>query len=571
MRKRRFKIVPAAAFIAMSFTLAFGINSYMTSFKNTYPSSPFSISNDCNVCHTGGFSLNPYGQAYAGNNPHSLTAIENLDSDGDGFSNIMEINAGTNPGDAGSMPGDTTPPAVTFTAPASSQTLTVAISVSATDASGIDGYMVNENPAKPSATAAGWAAAAPTSYMFGSPGTKTLYAWAKDGAGNVGGQSRQITISIPDTTPPAVTFTTPASSQTLTVAISVSATDASGIDGYMVNENPATPSATAAGWTAAAPTSYTFGSAGTKNLYAWAKDGAGNVGGQHSTLIITDSPGDAIAPVITSFSLPETSASLTVEILSFDATDNVAVSAYLVNESSMKPSASDAGWTVRAPTSYTFGSVGTKTLYAWAKDDAGNVSAGMSKSVTIELSGPDLSGMELWRGKWFRVRLSYAEKRSRESAYLNIVSIEENGTVLRTNLYTYEEGEWQTAEILLHYTSGTPLRFLSWFNYAEEFAFSVSMYGTVDRNGNLRKAFLQSVGLTFDDDGQSGESDDSGEHDEDDQHDGHDESGEKKREQSSGRGVNRSFNMTGRLISEYDVPSEIIDQCGDSCSDSAGF
>ena len=68
------------------------------------------------------------------------------------------------------------------------------------------------------------------------------------------------------------------------------------------------------------------------------------------------------------------------------ATDNVGVTGYLINESATTPSATAGGWTSTAPASYTFTTAGSKTLYAWAKDAAGNVSASMSASVAVTLA-----------------------------------------------------------------------------------------------------------------------------------------------------------------------------------------
>jgi hypothetical protein len=96
-------------------------------------------------------------------------------------------------------------------------------------------------------------------------------------------------------------------------------------------------------------------------------------------------PADATPPTVTTFTVPANSTVLTVPINSFVATDNVGVTGYLVTESSTTPSASVAGWTSSAPTSYTFATTGSKTLYAWAKDAAGNVSAAKSAGVVISI------------------------------------------------------------------------------------------------------------------------------------------------------------------------------------------
>ena len=69
----------------------------------------------------------------------------------------------------------------------------------------------------------------------------------------------------------------------------------------------------------------------------------------------------------------------------YEVITNVEVTGYLVSESSAAPLAGDGGWSATAPSSYSFASEGSKTLYAWAKDAAGNVSASRSAAVTVTL------------------------------------------------------------------------------------------------------------------------------------------------------------------------------------------
>ena len=97
---------------------AHAYSSYLTSFMNTYPSA--GTISGCVLCHlnpAGGGPRNGYGTDYA-NNGHSFAAIENLDSDGDGYSNITEITSvpPTYPGDATSFPAPAACTSFTYSA-----------------------------------------------------------------------------------------------------------------------------------------------------------------------------------------------------------------------------------------------------------------------------------------------------------------------------------------------------------------------------------------------------------------------------------------------------------------------
>ena len=84
--------------------------------------SPDGKSGSCDYCHQtyhlqpphGQVPLNPYGQAYKdkGRDQVALRNIEGLDSDGDGYTNIVEIKALTFPGDSKDYPGLIPAPAI---------------------------------------------------------------------------------------------------------------------------------------------------------------------------------------------------------------------------------------------------------------------------------------------------------------------------------------------------------------------------------------------------------------------------------------------------------------------------
>lgn len=78
---------------------------YLNAFNQQYNTTGTQL-DSCIICHAGqggGGAVNPYGKAFA-DAGNSFAAIESLDSDGDGFTNIAEINARTFPGDQNDHP-----------------------------------------------------------------------------------------------------------------------------------------------------------------------------------------------------------------------------------------------------------------------------------------------------------------------------------------------------------------------------------------------------------------------------------------------------------------------------------
>ena len=89
-------------------------SSYQSALINVYPVLNNSKLDSCQTCHTNVPDLNPFGQAYQ-NNGHNFPALELLDSDSDGWSNIQEIQSITFPGDSSDFPSSNTPPTFTPT------------------------------------------------------------------------------------------------------------------------------------------------------------------------------------------------------------------------------------------------------------------------------------------------------------------------------------------------------------------------------------------------------------------------------------------------------------------------
>ncbi len=153
--------------------------------------------------------------------------------------------------------------------------------------------------------------------------------------------------------------------------------------------------------------------------------------------------------MITEFSLSVASSTLTVAITAFTALDNVGVTGFMATESANPPGANTAGWSNVPPASYSFTTEGAKTLYAWAKDAAGNVSNSKNASVFITLSSDSTyPGLSPWVGKWFRIyekTEGYLINNSRWvrdvsllDAYLKIRSWDPNTGILECDLYGHD-------------------------------------------------------------------------------------------------------------------------------------
>lgn len=87
---------------------------------------------------------------------------------------------------------------------------------------------------------------------------------------------------------------------------------------------------------------------------------------------------DKDAPVVSAFVFSTDAGTLTARIDTLAATDNVGVTGYLVSESATVPAATDSGWSATPPVAHTLTAASVTTLYAWAKDAAGNISPARS-------------------------------------------------------------------------------------------------------------------------------------------------------------------------------------------------
>jgi len=107
-----FGIVLVATIVLFTrLTTASALQSDQANVENTYPAMVGSRIDTCSLCHLGSPpALNSYGSDYLshGRNAAAAAAIAGLDSDGDGFTNLQEIQALTFPGNASDFPAAAT-------------------------------------------------------------------------------------------------------------------------------------------------------------------------------------------------------------------------------------------------------------------------------------------------------------------------------------------------------------------------------------------------------------------------------------------------------------------------------
>ena len=183
-----------------------------------------------------------------------------------------------------------------------------------------------------------------------------------------------VTITIDKELPIISSFIMPGSSTTLNVAISsLVASDNVGITGFCLTE--AATSATCT-WSSTPPDSYHFGGIGSHTLYAFVRDAAGNI--SLSVSVTVNIP--EIVPRITAFIIPATYSYNNSTIpVTLNASDDLGVTGYCLTEVADPTSCTWSSW---SPTSYALTALGPHTIYAFARNGSGKVSAPASATTT---------------------------------------------------------------------------------------------------------------------------------------------------------------------------------------------
>jgi hypothetical protein len=286
---------------------------------------------------------------------------------------------------------DQTAPTVTLTAPTTSTSRNISITVTGTDVggSGVTNYAVVAGTTAPLVTDTAWKSVPVTTWQLPlGNGAKTISAFTRDAAGNVSlAGTKVITMTL---AAPTVTISLPAYTKVAAVPVTLNATDTSGtnITGYYLSESPTAPTIGGSTWINK-PTTFTLSATdATKTVRAWVKDGNGDI----SAVATASTMLDTTAPVAATFTLPSTTSTRnpTFTMTGTDAGSGIAY--YAVVATSTAPSSGDSAWKVSAPTTYQLSTGnGVKTLYAFVRDAAGNVSAANTKSTTMTLPAPSVA------------------------------------------------------------------------------------------------------------------------------------------------------------------------------------
>jgi len=278
---------------------------------------------------------------------------------------------------------DTTPPTVSMTAPANGAVVTgtVTVSANASDNVGVAGVQFLLDGANLGAEDTGSPFSVVWNTATSTPGAHILTARARDAAGNIA-TSAAVTVTIPDTTAPIVSVSSPANGATVsgTVTVSASASDNVGVAGVQFVLDGAnlgaedTSSPYSVSWNTATA------SIGTHTLTARARDAAGNT---TTSATITVTVPDTTAPTV-SVTAPANGASVNGTItVSAVASDNAGVVGvqFLLDGANLGAEDTSSPYSVSWNTAGA--TLGTHTLTARARDAAGNTTTSATVTVTV--------------------------------------------------------------------------------------------------------------------------------------------------------------------------------------------
>ena len=290
----------------------------------------------------------------------------------------------------------------------------------------------------PASSASGWSSAwngtdnGTITITSAGPGSQTVYVWVMDRALNISSPSVYDAINVlGDNSLPIITSVSagniaPALSgasytNSDNVSVTITAQDnESAVVSYLINEDNATPASSASGWDnfttpgsdiTAVTVYHKFDNStdGVKNLYVFVKNAQDNVSlsGFDNITLDDTAPDNSSAPTLTGQIDGDNNTSYTDDNVTLDNLTNwitdtgsgIATGQYFITDnSSLTPTYATSGWRDLDNLVFNIGdgagelgnsTVGTKTIYIFAKDNASNVSSPFSASIYFDNVSPD--------------------------------------------------------------------------------------------------------------------------------------------------------------------------------------
>ncbi|MAA67988.1 MAG: hypothetical protein CL915_04310, partial [Deltaproteobacteria bacterium] len=299
---------------------------------------------------------------------------------------------------------DTTKPTISSFTITNGTSATISVTLNASDSGGVASYNISENSTEPPSTDANWLNYSSQFINFSFANAvvekKTLYAWVRDQAGNVS-SSVTDTVQLRDNAAPSNLTLSIANGishvNSDTVQVSIGGTDNFIIGKMLLTEfSQSAPSSNDSRWqNYSTSATYTFldNPVGTKTIYLWLKDTSNNIStsAQDSVIIDLNKPDTASITIVTADNNTTTNQTVTLLLESTDnRTNDSGIVKYYYSENSTQPSTGLEDWRTTTvskvfSTSLNYklsDGTGVKTVYAWFKDSAGNIST--VKSDTIE-------------------------------------------------------------------------------------------------------------------------------------------------------------------------------------------
>jgi parallel beta-helix repeat protein len=280
---------------------------------------------------------------------------------------------------------------------------TVGVAVTGLDPDVTHYWLDEVTSTQPDPAAAGWLAIPiPTTYNFGSTGSKILYLWVKNSSDlvNAGVVSAPVEIDITPPADPSLTLKDldtddPTLTDEQTVNVETANIDADVVRYILSETQTTTPLETSTDWASLPfPTTFML-SAGEalKTVYLWVKDNAGNIcinPGVHQIAYNTSGVADPLYHLEDSTSASSAYSNATVVDLVTTSID-IDATYYLLSETqSTQPLPTDPNWqAMPLPGLFALGGTGTRTVYLWLKDDLDAMNPNPApSSIEVDLMAP---------------------------------------------------------------------------------------------------------------------------------------------------------------------------------------